>query len=639
MQQHFFMKNRFKNGSRLFLSAFAFLLLLSLQAQGRIYEITNTNDTTKITSLRGAIMDANRHGGNNTIMLGQQRRQWIYRLTLSGADEDAARTGDLDITRGNLTIIGVGSNVTIDATGLGDRVFQVFPQASLTLKNLIITGGTAPGNGDSYLESGESGGAIYNAGTLSLESCIITNNSSGSGNFPEGNEGGTDGGDGGAIYNSGTLTMNNCVVVGNSSGTGVDGASGGNGGGIKNDGNCNLTDCVISENQSGAGGAPVGNLLGLGGSGGYGGGICNSGTIVLNNCIVSTNVSGEGASGGDSSLDDCVGFCSGGPGGPGGNGAGIYNVGQMRLNFSTVNGNSCGNGGNGDIHGGSAGAGGGGAGIFNAGKLSLNTSTISGNFCGNGGAGGGGFFLFTSEGYIPQDGGIGGGGGGIYNVGSLDLTSCTIALNQTGVGGDGGSSQCDNDSSTDAASGGQGGDGGGILNAGNTAVVMRNTLVALNLINVGGAGGTNTDYPSLTPGGKNTATEQIGNSGADGIGPDLAGDFSSQGYNLIGMANGSTGFTNGVNADQAGSIASPIDPLIGPLQMNGGPTSTLALLAGSPAIDQGKCFGVHTDQRGYYRPFKYNTVIPNAPGGDGSDIGAFELGSSPGGYIPSHFIK
>jgi hypothetical protein len=614
--------------ARSFLILVVVLFFFELQAQARIYVVNDTSDTTGITSLRGAIIDANRHVGNNTIVLGQsgfpgfvghrsnqernQQQQWIFHLIISGADEDAARKGDLDITRGNLTITGASSNVTIDATGLGDRVFQVFPRASLTLENLTITGGTAPGNIYAYLGNGESGGAIYNAGTLFLENCVITNNSSGGGNFPEGNAGGTDGGDGGAIYSSGKLTMNHCIVAGNSTGAGADGAGGGNGGGIKNDGTCFLTNCVISENQAGNGGGPEGNAIGFGGWGGNGGGIYNSGTIVFNNCIVSTNASGQGASGGDPSGTITL-FTPGGWGGPGGNGAGVCNVGQMRLNFSTIDGNSCGNGGNGDRMGGGAGAGGAGAGIFNAGKLSLNTSTISGNFCGNGGGGGGGFSFSASEGIIPKNGGIGGGGAGIYNVGSLDLTSCTITLNETGAGGNGGNSI----NAAAATAGGQGGDGGGILNdTSTTNVTVRNTLVALNLINAGGPGGTNTDYYQTT--------EQVGNSGADGIGFDVAGDFTSQGYNLIGMGDGSTGFVNGVNGDQVGNIAAPIDPLIGLLQDNGGPTPTHALLPGSPAINQGNSFGIHTDQRGHHRPYDFSS-IPNAPGGDGSDIGTFEL--------------
>jgi hypothetical protein len=631
------MKDRFKNGSRLFLGVFALLLLFSLQAQGRIYVITSTNDTTKMTSLRSAIIDANRHGGNNTIILGQQRQQMTYRLTLSGADEDAARTGDLDVTRGNLTIIGVGSNVTVDATGLGDRVFQVFPRASLTLANLKITGGTAPQaqSGSFYTptKGAENGGAIYNAGELILENCVITNNSSGGGNSNPGNGGGRPGGDGGGIYNSGTLSMDNCVVAGNSSGEGVDWAFGGNGGGIKNDGVVVLRDCTIRENLSGAGGGPGGNALGGGGGGGSGGGIYNAGKFTLNDCTISANSSGQGSSGGQPGWAT-IGS-PGGWGGLGGNGGGIYNIGEMELDFSTVNGNVSGNGGDGGSFGtgGNGGMGGNGAGIFNAGNLNLNTSTISDNLCGNGGNGGGG------NGGGGGVAGGGGSGGGIYNAnsifaivnnkiglysGSLALTSCTIALNQTGAGGNGGSGVSFMDSS--APSGGQGGDGGGIWNeTSSTNVSVRNTLIALNLVNVGGTGGTNA-LRTLIIGEGEQPTQQIGDSGADGFGFDIAGDFTSQGFNLIGMADGSTGFVNGVNADRIGSIASPINPLIGPLQMNGGPTPTHALLAGSPTIDQGKSFGVHTDQRGYRRSYNY-TAIPNAPGGDGSDIGAFELGA------------
>src|SRR3989442_4403300 len=71
------------------------------------------------------------------------------------------------------------------------------------------------------------------------------------------------------------------------------------------------------------------------------------------------------------------------------------------------------------------------------------------------------------------------------------------------------------------------------------------------------------------------------------------------------------------------------DPMLGPLQDNGGPTFTHALLAGSPAIDQGKrdtipALASNTDQRGFPRPVDF-PAIANAAGGDGSDIGAFEV--------------
>jgi hypothetical protein len=66
------------------------------------------------------------------------------------------------------------------------------------------------------------------------------------------------------------------------------------------------------------------------------------------------------------------------------------------------------------------------------------------------------------------------------------------------------------------------------------------------------------------------------------------------------------------------------DPRLGPLQSNGGLTPTHALGTGSPAIDAGAAFGLTTDQRGQPRPSDF-AALANA--GDGSDIGAFELGN------------
>lgn len=364
------MKSHFDSRLLPFMAALFVPLLFNLPAQGRTYVVNDTSDTTRITSLRGAIIEANRIGGNNTIMLepqsGRRNNQPpVFHLTLAGADEDAARTGDLDITNGSLTIVGVPNGAVIDATGLGDRVFQILPRARLTLENLTITGGQAPGNDYSHA-NGESGGAIYNAGTLSLVNCVITNNAGGVGDVLEGNDSITLGGPGGGIYNSGSLTINDCIIAWNSAGAGMDGAPGGAGGGIFNSGMCFLTNSIIIQNQGGAGAGPDVSPVEFGGSGGNGGGIFNSGTgtMILNKCIVSANVAGYGTSGIDS---------LGGPGGNGGSGAGIYNAGQIQINYSTICSNICGNGGSGGggapgPGGYGAGMGGSGAGVFNAGK-------------------------------------------------------------------------------------------------------------------------------------------------------------------------------------------------------------------------------------------------------------------------------
>ena len=69
--------------------------------------------------------------------------------------------------------------------------------------------------------------------------------------------------------------------------------------------------------------------------------------------------------------------------------------------------------------------------------------------------------------------------------------------------------------------------------------------------------------------------------------------------------------------------------MLGPLQDNSGPTPTMALLSGSPAIDKGGSGGPATDQRGRTRPYDFSSVV-NASGGDSSDIGAFEVQAAVG---------
>jgi hypothetical protein len=121
------------------------------------------------------------------------------------------------------------------------------------------------------------------------------------------------------------------------------------------------------------------------------------------------------------------------------------------------------------------------------------------------------------------------------------------------------------------------------------------------------------------------------NTGSSPSVSDVEGAFTSGGFNLIGKADGSSGFSGGIN-DQTGTIASPLDPKLDPngLQNNGGPTPTIALLSGSPAIDQGTSNGLTgtltTDQRGtgFVRTFDDANVSPPSRG-DNTDIGAFEL--------------
>ena len=62
--------------------------------------------------------------------------------------------------------------------------------------------------------------------------------------------------------------------------------------------------------------------------------------------------------------------------------------------------------------------------------------------------------------------------------------------------------------------------------------------------------------------------------------------MTSSTHDLVGNGNGSN-LSDGINGNRVGTSARPIDPLLGPLQDNGGPTQTMALLPGSPAINAG----------------------------------------------------
>ncbi|MCA9248333.1 MAG: hypothetical protein KDA42_14500, partial [Planctomycetales bacterium] len=158
--------------------------------------------------------------------------------------------------------------------------------------------------------------------------------------------------------------------------------------------------------------------------------------------------------------------------------------------------------------------------------------------------------------------------------------------------------------------------GGGIRINSGTLQVISSTIVN-NTADTGGG--------IQQSGSSTTATVQnsviAGNAGLT-RNPDTQGTFVSLGHNFVGNQGSANGFTS--QGDQAGSNGSPLNPLLGPLQDNGGATLTHAPLAGSPLLDQGIAAGLATDQRGLARTSD-DGGISNAAGGDGSDIGAVEL--------------
>jgi len=161
--------------------------------------------------------------------------------------------------------------------------------------------------------------------------------------------------------------------------------------------------------------------------------------------------------------------------------------------------------------------------------------------------------------------------------------------------------------------------GGGItLLPGAQPSTILNSTITNNDVYLGEATGISTGASAkLTLGNSLLA----GNIFSDGSGDrDIVGSGYSLGGNFIGRGNVEF-FQDGPKpSDQIGTVDDPIEPMLGPLQDNGGPTDTHALLPGSPAMDGGEDSECEAqDQRGVVRPL-----------GDACDSGAFEAGCGDG---------
>ncbi len=341
------------------------------------------------------------------------------------------------------------------------------------------------------------------------------------------------------------------------------------GGGIYSNYTLTLTNSTVSGNSAYYGGGIAGNYATLtnstvsDNSATYGGGIYSYGTLTLTDSTVSGN-SGGGIYSGHGTLTVSNSTVSGNTATT--NGGGIASEwGTLTLTSSTVSGNSASYGG----------------GIYSSGgSLTVSNSTVSANTASTGGgiASEWGTLTLTSS---TVSANTAGGGGGIYSSGGTStLTNSTVSGNTAATNGGGIYSSGASTLTNSTVSGNSAVDGGGIYNPGLGS--LKNTIVGNN----------------------------------DPV--DCSGVFMPASYNLIenptGCAIVGTGNVVG------------LDPLLGPLADNGGPTQTHALLAGSPAIDAGSpdCPPPATDQRGLARPADGD--------GDGTaacDIGAFELGAEP----------
>jgi CSLREA domain-containing protein len=344
---------------------------------------------------------------------------------------------------------------------------------------------------------------------------------------------------GAGLLNLGRLTLVDCTITGNT--------SGGSGGGIANKAVLTLTRTKVVDNTgAGVGGIDNGDgrLIATNSvvARNHGDGLGNpGGSLKITSSRFSDN-SGTGVwedRGGPSTLDR-VSIT--------GNGAGGYALahGTTTIAHSTIAGNS----------------GGIGAGIYNSfdGHLTLSKSTVSGNSAS--GQGGG---VFDEDDNFARVGG------------SVRIVNSTVTGNSAA-------------------------EGGGIFvdDNGSASVSVENSTVAFNRARVSGGGIANESFGESPPVGIHNSIV-AGNTAPSA--PDVRAEATAT-FSLIGDGTGS-GLTN-TNGNKVGRVAphaGVIDPRLGPLADNGGPTRTLALLAGSPAIDAASASGCPgRDQRDVARP-------------------------------------
>jgi predicted outer membrane repeat protein len=320
------------------------------------------------------------------------------------------------------------------------------------------------------------------------------------------------------------------------SGLTITAGSDSDGGGILNAGTLTLRDCTVSDNSSS----------------GQGGGIFSTGPLTLQNCTVTNNASHAGPQ-----------YVDGG---------GIHaENGPLTILDSTISNNSAFSGG--------------GVGTVWIPQVLITGSVIRDNTTV---VGAGGIYFAVSSGTIADttiSGNVAastsyaGGGGAIKNDNNSHLTLDRVTLSGNSTGSYGGGVFTIHDSTvvatnTTIVGNTAGTRGGGLATVWSSAMTLTNSTVGNNAVTSGVGGGVYLEGGNQAPIGN---TIVAGN--AAGSGPDVAGVVSSLGHNLIGNTANSSGWQSSDLLDA--------NPLLGPLGDYGGPTQTMALLPGSPAIDAG----------------------------------------------------
>jgi hypothetical protein len=200
-----------------------------------------------------------------------------------------------------------------------------------------------------------------------------------------------------------------------------------------------------------------------------------------------------------------------------------------------------------------------------------------------------------------------GAGGGIGMYGStLSITGTTISFNTAGYKGGGIFNYGSNVTITNSTISGNSADvnGGGFYThySSNNPVAIRHSTITGNTVQAAGSGGGIYRANGASSTHSIVHTIVAGNLRGTSTRDDLDGSFNVQ-FSLIGDDTGAT--INNQGGNLIGTAAAPIDPMLGPLADNGGPTFTHSPLLGSKAINAGNAAAVagsggvpQFDQRG-----------------------------------------
>ncbi len=535
-------------------------------AQSGAYAVIVTNDYGAVTSAP-AILELMARGTTPVASCTEV----ALRAAMAGpgpvtfaCDGTITLTNTLTISS-NIVLDGSGHTITISG-GNSVRLFTVSSNVTFSVLNLTIANGLAPDG---------QGGAILNAGgVLNATNCAFT------GNLATNVSGGP--AQGGAIFSAnGQVALYHCTFTGNAASGG--GGGDGCGGAVYSSGSLGAWLCAFIGNSATGGAGWLGISYpqggpplwpGPGGSA-LGGAICSLGQMTVAAITFASN-SVTGGPGGGGAFIPPTGDAGGGfgaPGGPGNGGA-----------------------------------------IFNGGAATVSASTFAWNLA-TGGAGGPG-----GDGYSGGSGAYGGGGnsGALFSGGVARISNCTFASNTgaggAGGGGGGGMSISGARVPTRDGNGGNGGPGVGAICDTNRLCFLTNCTLALNSASGGAGGAAGASFPPTyqgwAAGALQTAGATLVNTLLAGNAPsNCGGALTDAGHNL--SSDASCAFTDPTSLNST-------DPLLGPLVDNGGPTLTMALLPGSPAIGAADSASAPpTDQRRYPRP------------AGPADIGACEFGYPP----------